>query len=186
MPVEHEYKYILDSDNAELIEKLEAKYPKQHIHQVYCTKNNRFRAIVKQGKKKTTVKWYHTFKKKINGEVLEIETEIPSEDFDMISRGENLGELHKIRFTIPQEYGQWDIDFLLTAPLAKGGTVYFSCCECEQPKELDVFVPEILAKYIRFEVPHENSTLFSNFKLANQEYAATAIEQHKEVLKKWP
>ena len=186
MPVEHEYKYILESDNKDLIEELSSKYPTQHIHQVYCTKNNRFRAIVKQGKKKTTAKWYHTFKKKINGEVLEIETEIPKEDFDMIQRGENLGELHKIRFTIPQEHGQWDIDFLLTAPLGQGGTVYFSCCECEQPKEFDVSVPLLLTKYIRYEVPHENSTLFSNFKLTSQEYAANAVEQNKAILKRWP
>lgn len=186
MSIEHEYKYILDSDNTELINKLSSKYATQHIHQVYSTKNNRFRAIVKHGKKKTSVKWYHTFKKKINGEVLEIETEVEKDDFDMIQRGENLGELYKIRFTIPQEYGQWDIDFLLTAPLANGGTVYFSCCECEQPKEYEVIVPKILAKWIRYEVPHENSTLFSNFKLANQEYARTAIETNIDMIKKWP
>ena len=186
MPVEHEYKYILDSDNTELIEKLEKKYPKQHIRQIYSTKNNRFRAIVKQGKKKTSTRWYHTFKKKINGEVLEIETEISVDDFEMISQGENLGELHKIRFTIPQEQGQWDIDFLITAPLTSGGKVYFSCCECEQPKELEVFVPEILAKYIRYEVHHEHSTLFSNFKLADQDYAREALEKNLEFIKKWP
>lgn len=186
MPVEHEYKYILRDDNKELIKELCEKYPIQHIHQVYCTKNNRFRAIVKEGKKKTTAKWYHTFKKKINGEVLEIETEVAFEDYKMICEAENLGELHKIRFTIPQEHGQWDIDFLLTAPLAKGGEVYFSCCECEQPKEFDVSVPLILTKFIRFEVPHEHSTVFSNFKLSNQEYASTAIESNREILKKWP
>lgn len=186
MPVEHEYKYILNDDIQPLIDSLEGKYATQHIHQVYATKNNRFRAIVKQGKKKVTAKWYHTFKKKINGEVLEIESEIPSEDFEMIRKADNLGELYKIRYTIPQEHGQWDIDFLLTAPLREGGTIYFACCECEQPKEFEVFVPKILTKYLRFEVPHEHSTLFSNFKLANQEYAKVAIDTHIDLLKKWP
>lgn len=186
MPVEHEYKYILNDDVEPLIKALTKKYPVQHIHQVYCTKNNRFRAIAKVGKKKVSAKWYHTFKKKINGEVLEIESEIPSEDFQMIRNAENLGELYKIRYTIPQEHGQWDIDFLLTAPLAEGGTRYFACCECEQPKNLPVEVPKVLAKYIRWEVPHEHSTVFSNFKLADQAYAATAIEANKELLREWP
>lgn len=180
MPVEHEYKFILDENTAELERELARKYAAQHIHQIYCTKNNRFRTIVKRGKKKTSVKWYHTFKKKINGEVLEIESEIPSEDFEMIRRGDNLGELYKIRYTIPQEVGQWDIDFLLTTALPNGGTQYFALAECEQPKEFKVVVPKVLKPFIRFEIPHEHSTLFSNFKLANQSYAATALEANKE------
>lgn len=186
MPVEHEYKYILDDNCSELLDKLERKYAKQHIHQVYLTKNNRFRAIVKQTKKTTSVNWYHTFKKKIDGEVLEIETGITNEDFDMICRAENLGALHKIRYTIPQLHGQWDIDFLLTAPLAEGGTIYFCCAECEQPKEYEVVVPKVLSKFIRWEVPYEHSTVFSNFKLSNREYAATALENNKSLLKPWP
>jgi hypothetical protein len=186
MPIEHEYKYILSDESEELMNRLEDKYPKQHIHQIYVTKNNRFRAIVKTTKKKTTAKWYHTFKKKINGEVLEIESEISSDDFDIIRQSENLGELHKIRFTIPQEHGQWDIDFLLTDTLINGGVVYFSCCECEQPKELDVFVPEILAKYIRYEVPHEHSGVFTNAKLVDQNYAKTVVENNLSLLKCWP
>jgi hypothetical protein len=186
MPVEHEFKYILNEDNQKLREELAKKYPTQHIHQVYVTKNNRFRAIVKEGKKKTTSKWYHTFKKKINGEVLEIESEVIVDDYKMICDGENLGELYKVRYTIPQEHGQWDIDFLLTAPLSQGGTIYFSCAECEQPKEYEVSVPLLLTKYIKYEVPHESSSTFSNFKLSNQEYARTAIEDNLSVLKPWP
>ena len=93
MPVEHETKFILIDDVNQLIKDLEKKYPTQLIHQIYCTKNNRFRAIVKNHKKKTSVKCYHTFKKKINGEVLEIESEIDVNDFNMIRDADNLGHL---------------------------------------------------------------------------------------------
>jgi len=60
--------------------------------------------------------------------------------------------------------------------------VYFACCECEQPKDFDIIVPKVLAPYLKYEVPYENSTLFSNFKLTDREYAASAVERHLDLL----
>jgi len=182
MPIEHEYKFILNEDNSELQEALEKKYDRQTIHQVYCTKNNRFRRItIRQGKKTSNV-YVHTFKKKILGKILEVESVVSREDFELVLLGENISELHKTRFSIPQKHGQWDIDFLRES---RKGKQYFALAECEQPEGLKIEVPKILRDFIQYEVPHEHSTWFSNFKLSDPTYASTAIETHKDLIRVW-
>jgi hypothetical protein len=184
MPVEHETKFILNDDCSKLITILSAEYPTQTIHQIYTNKSNRFRKITKQRLNMTqTITYYHTFKKKINGEVLEIESKVTQSDFELIQQADNISDLHKVRYTIPQKYGQWDIDFLLVEPGPfLYDRIFFCCAECEQPKEREVIVPELLKPYIKYEIPYEHSSIFSNFKLSDQEYAKTVIENNISLL----
>lgn len=181
MPVEFETKFILKNE-LNLLELLnESKYDKQHITQIYTTKHNRFRAISKYKKSKKTTKYIHTFKKDIEGEVLELEHTISKADFDMILKANNIASLRKYRFTIKQAKGQWDIDFLLD----ETGNVYFGCCECEQPKGLQIDVPDMIKPFIHYEVIHEFNSVFSNFKLTSQDYAKTVIQNNPNLLMLW-
>lgn len=181
MPVEFETKFILKNE-LNLLELLEnSKYDKQHITQIYTTKHNRFRAISKFKKDKKSTKYIHTFKKDIEGEVLELEHAISKADFEMILRANNIAKLRKHRFTIKQEKGQWDIDFLIR----DDDSVYFACCECEQPKGLKIEVPGLLEPYIHYEIIHEYNSVFSNFKLTSQDYAKSVISNNPNFLMLW-
>lgn len=182
MPVEHEYKFLLTSENEKLQEYLEENHTRLEIHQIYCTKNNRFRSITSGKGKKARTTYFHTFKKKIEGKILEIESQVSQEDFELVQRGENLSQLYKTRYSVEQKHGQWDIDFLLTG---SGGDQYFALAECEQPEGLKINVPKFLRKFITFEVPHADSTWFSNYKLSDQTYARIAIDTHREILTPW-
>ena len=183
MAIEHEYKFILTDNHPELIQTLKDSVPEQFIHQIYLNKSIRFRKIVKISKKKTSTKFYHTFKKRIDDDVLEIESEITPEDFMMVQKADCICSLHKYRYTIKQIHGQWDIDFLVKHETSN--EVYIAMAECEQPKGFEVVVPEVLKPYIRFEVPYEHSTYFSNFKMCDQEYAKQALIINRLMLKEF-
>jgi len=119
-----------------------------------------------------------TYKHRINGEQIEIETNILSEDYEKLRR-RALSRLNKIRYKVLHELSTWEIDLFYSGfsdPLP-----YFILAEIELPpgQIAPESVPPIIADHLLYEVPVENNE-FSNTKLCDIQYAE---EKYQELLK---
>ena len=172
MPVEFEMKFVLKD-----AEKLLAQFREEdliRIDQIYLKDGARFRRL-QQGSK---VKHVFTYKAKIAGKLLEVETPVTQDDFELAELGK-VRELHKIRviYRDPHTGLLWDIDFLLDTDR----TIYFAMAELEREDgdHSPVRIADILRKHVELAVPYEHSTIFTNHKLTDEAYAATVLERYR-------
>lgn len=119
----------------------------------------------------------HTYKVMAGGRLLEIEREVRPEtlSFARLGREESVC---KVRFPIGKADAHWDVDFLLTAPLAEGGSIYFAMAEAETKEGADFLPLPELDGHVAFQVPHGRSAWFTNRKLADPDYAATVVDRY--------
>lgn len=163
MPIEREFKYVLDHRNG-----LEQKLKDQgvlgvSIKQGYLSKGGRIRS--KEYPEGST-QYIFTYKHKLSGRpgCLEIEQNISPEDFEL-AWDEADHTIDKIRYVVQCENDfQWEIDFFRD----DDGKTFFALAECEvhndqdRPTELHDFVKANLIFAV-----DENDSRFQNRKLSN-------------------
>lgn len=131
MPVEREFKYVLHDPEKTLFNFLKnrAKWDQKVLTQSYINDNVRLRRI---GLDETdqNLKYYFTYKKMVENELIEIETEIDQYDYNkLISIVEPGRTLMKTRFDMfESENVTWSIDYLWDMTNLN---VYFVICEFE-------------------------------------------------------
>jgi hypothetical protein len=175
MPIEHEHKFVL-KDFQGLMNRLENRYPKFVLDQFYVSDHARYRRIHSF----TGIEHVFTYKRKTVNGVLEHEMAISAEDY-RLAETDKVGGLHKIRFKAPgDESGvHWDIDFMLTDSLDRGGEVYFAMAECEHTAGQHYAVLPVLADHVLIAVPELDAHLFSNRKLVDQSYTREVVTRYR-------
>lgn len=165
MPIENERKFILDEDG-----KLEPRLAQAPgvthilIRQAYLDAPGlRIRSMQTGGK----LAHVFTYKREIDGKVVEIETEIAAPDFERLwtQRRESL---RKARYSWPDGRFHWDVDFFKT----DDGRTYFAMAEVEMP-ENDTTPPPLaarLASHFLAEAPHRDPR-FTSKRLSDPAFA---------------
>jgi CYTH domain-containing protein len=126
MPIENERKFVLNEDGQ--LEPRLAQAPgvtKSRLNQAYLDSAGvRIRSIETAGK----LSHVFSFKRPVDGQMVEIETEIDEADFKRLW---TLGRetLRKTRYSWADGRFHWDIDFFKTGD----GRTYFALAEVEMP-----------------------------------------------------
>lgn len=165
MPIENERKFVLKNDG-----ELEFQLGKtsgvmrQLLRQAYLDASGlRIRSIEADGK----TQHVFTYKRMIDGQVVEIETGISAADFARLwtQRKETL---QKVRYSWDDGRFHWDVDFF------KGddGKTYFAMAEVEMPEE-DIEAPPLpanLAAHL-LGAPKPGDPRFTSKRLADRAHA---------------
>lgn len=175
MPVENEFNYVLDDADGSLRERL-ARIPGVEawsVVQAYLTDENRIRSFDDLVTGET--RYIFSFKRKVAGEVREIETPISKEDFESLlpTAGRSL---RKTRYAFQEAGVHWDVDYFEGR---KG--VYFVKAEAEVPKSVRSAPPpcESIAANVLYEAGKQSG--FSSRRLADEAYARDlmrVVRQH--------
>jgi CYTH domain-containing protein len=165
MPIENERKFVL-RDNGELEARL-AQGPgvtRGFLRQAYLDVSGmRIRSVETDG----TVRHVFTYKRLIDGQVVEIETDISAVDFERLW-SQRRETLQKTRYSWPDGPFHWDVDFFKTAD----GRTYFAQAEVEMPEQ-DTEPPPLpprLAGHLLATAP-AGDLRFTSKRLANQAHA---------------
>jgi CYTH domain-containing protein len=128
MPIENERKFVLDDDGG--LESDLAKAPgvtRSLLRQAYLDVSGlRIRAIEAGAERRHVF----TYKRPIDGQVLEIETDISAADFERLW-SQRREMLLKVRYSWTDGPFHWDVDFFK----ADDGHTYFVQAEVEMPEE---------------------------------------------------
>lgn len=168
MPIENERKFVLRDPAGVLERALAAACPpwtRHTIRQAYLDAPGlRIRRFEASG---AAVHHIFSYKRSIEGAMVEIETEISPADFERLwtLRRETL---EKVRFHLADGDCGWDVDFF-----KRDGATYFVVAEVEMPEGRSdpPSPPEIIAPYVVLLVP-ANDDRFASKKLADPAYAA--------------
>jgi len=105
----------------------------------------------------------------------ELEYDIDVQVFNLLKRQQSLASIKKTRFT--RQFGDelWAVDLLATGPT---WTTYFVIAECEMPENriAPLSIPTQITNNLLFAVPREETTLYSNYRLADLGYARAIYE----------
>ena len=127
MPIENERKFVLEDDGR--LEQQLAQVPgvtRSFLRQAYLDISGlRIRAIEAGGTKRHVF----TYKREVDGQVVEIETDISAADFDRLW-SQRRETLQKVRYSWPDGRFQWDVDFFKT----DDDHTYFAQAEVEMPE----------------------------------------------------
>ncbi len=175
MPIENERKFVLD-DLSGTLEARVAACPgvsRSYLQQAYLdTSGLRIRAIESAGGTKRVF----TFKRLVDDQVVEIETEISADDFQRLwmTRRESL---HKARYSWRDGRFLWEVDFFK----ADDGCTYFALAEVEMPEtETEPpSPPDILAPHVLLLAPR-NDPRFTSKRLADRVHAEQLLAAVKE------
>ncbi len=169
MPIENERKFVLDDDGK--LEQQLAQAPgvtRSFLRQAYLDVSGmRIRSLEADGKKRHVF----TYKREIDGQVVEIETDISLEDFDRLW-SQRRETLQKARYSWPDGAFHWDVDFFKTGE----GRTYFAQAEVEMP-ERDKEPPPLpprLAGHLLATAP-AGDRRFASKQLADQAHAETLL-----------
>jgi len=191
MPIENERKYVLLRDSFVVDEIVDAATSRNSIVQSYIQKGKEWSLRIREIRPyyqddypedrifdPKHVDYFLTYKHIINGEQIEVETEILSEDYSKLNK-RALSRLCKIRYGILHRSSIWEVDLFyrkLSDPLP-----YFILAEIELPagQVAPVSIPSVVSKHLLYEVPLENNE-FSNTKLCSAQYAEA---KYQELLK---
>lgn len=191
MPVENERKYVLLRDSFVVDEIVGAAISSDSIFQSYIQVGKEWSLRTREIKPyyqddcqddrifdSKYVDYILTYKHMIDGEQIEIETDILSEDYVKLNR-RALSRLSKIRYKIIDRSGTWEIDLFyrkFSDPLP-----YFILAEIELPagQAAPTSIPSIISKHLLYEVPLGNNE-FSNTRLC---YIQLTEEKYQELLK---
>jgi CYTH domain-containing protein len=110
-----------------------------------------------------------------DGAYNELEYDIDVQVFSLLKQQQSLASVKKSRFT--KQFGDelWAIDLLAAGP---AWTIYFVIAECEMPENriVPLTIPPQVTDNLLFAVPREETTLFSNYRLADVGYARAIYE----------
>lgn len=165
MPIENERKFVLFDKDGELEAQL-AKAPVARfvLRQAYLDASGvRIRAIEKGG----SVRHVFTYKRPVDGQMVEIETDIAAIDFERLwtLRREALS---KVRYSWNEGRFHWDVDFFKT----DDGMTYFALAEVEMPEDETVPPPppDCLKRYV-FGLAPLGDPRFTSKRLADRSHA---------------
>ena len=170
MPIENERKFVLNLDNhLNVISHIEALHECKHtrIHQIYLPGGIRARALKD---KDNHTKFIFGYKKKINGKILEIETEISPNDFNSLYSIKKSFLLKNRLSWITDEY-TWDLDLFI-----HNEKPYFFMLEIEMPETINIIpkLPNIINDNMLYHVSeHDNN--FSSKKLCSVKHAQKTL-----------
>ena len=165
MPIENERKFILlDDDKLEAQLALDPGVARSVLRQAYLDASGvRIRAIGNGD----TIHHVFTYKQSVDGQMVEIETEISPIDFERLwkLRRETLS---KVRYSWEEGRFHWDVDFFKTGD----GKTYFALAEVEMPEEETVppAAPARLQKHVLGLAPFGDPR-FTSKRLADQAHA---------------
>jgi CYTH domain-containing protein len=124
MPIETEWKYVLDDPDGSLEAAVTATCPVFDIEQAYLDDGARVRRIQKRAPD-ATARFVYTHKRKIAGVTVEIECKIDQRDYTLL-RGTCRRSLRKIRVVMIDGEQPFEIDFFKL-----GDRTYFVLAEAE-------------------------------------------------------
>ena len=128
MPIENERKFVLLDDGK--LEQQLAHVPgvtKSFLRQAYLDVSGmRIRSLEADGRKR----YVFTYKREVDGQVVEIETDISALDFDRLW-SQRREMLQKARYSWNDGPFHWDVDFFKTDQ----GRTYFAQAEVEMPAD---------------------------------------------------
>ena len=184
MPVELEYKYLIDKDEVQydvLIEKLISmgiSYRVLNISQGYLPKAGRLRKITETGPSGSmSQKFIFTYKHKLSFQPgdLEIETEISEDDFCLGSSDCSFN-IDKTRVVFNHGPYTWEVDFFNDRSSTNGHYLVLVECEVQDGVQPDLhFLLEYLMGGLQYRVPLGDSR-FSNKNLSFIENAKNLYE----------
>jgi CYTH domain-containing protein len=126
MPIENERKFVLKDDGLEA-RLAEGPVTRSFLRQAYLDVSGmRIRAIESDG----ATRHVFTYKRPVDGQVVEIETEISPLDFERLW-SQRCETLQKARYSWNDGPFHWDVDFFKT----DDGHTYFAQAEVEMPEE---------------------------------------------------
>lgn len=175
MPIEHERKLILHTpQHAQLLKELRSDVSVEwfDITQAYLSNSCRIRHVVPHRTNYHTEQFVFTFKTKVRGATVEIESPIDVHDYQklfLISKP----VIVKTRAKIQCSDHHWDVDFLRKP---KSGEVYLVMAEAEMP-EFATELPEIhpLLEPYALRWVDQGDKRFNNRNLSNPKKAAKAV-----------
>ena len=179
MPTENERKYVLI--NAPFVLDEIAKQAKKilTIEQSYVQsgKGWNFRVRKTFGIHYADPIYHATYKHRIKGRVIEIQTKLDERDYYDLSNQTISEIVYKTRYVIPVGSLKWEIDFFYEM---KKTEPYFVLAEIELPENVSrpPSIPTFISDYLILAVP-EDDNRFSSKKLANITYA---VEQYNELI----
>jgi len=174
MPIENERKFVLDEDGG--LETRLAQAPgvvRSSLTQAYLdSPGARIRSIESGGR----TRYVFTFKRPVDGQLVEIETDISEADFKRLW-SVCRESLRKTRYSWADGRFHWDIDFFKTA----GGRTYFALAEVEMPEQEQrpPEVPARLASHLVGQAPLGDPR-FASKQLADQAHAERLLAEIRE------
>jgi CYTH domain-containing protein len=165
MPIENERKFVLELETK--LERRLAAAPgvvRSYLRQAYLEAPGlRIRSMESGGR----VKHIFTYKRSVDDQMVEIETEISPIDFERLWKLRR-ETLQKMRYSWRDGRFHWDVDFFKR----EDGSTYFALAEVEMP-ETDTVPPPpagILAPHVLLLAPRGDER-FTSKRLSNQEHA---------------
>lgn len=173
MPIENERKFVL-KDDAELEAMLAVKagVTKSLLRQAYLDVSGmRIRSVEEGG----AVRHVFTYKRPVDGLVVEIETEISPIDFERLW-SQRRETLQKVRYSWTDGPFHWDVDFFKT----DDNRTYFTQAEVEMPEDQTEPppLPTSLASHLLATAPAGDSR-FASKRLADRTHAEKLLADIK-------
>jgi CYTH domain-containing protein len=171
MPIENERKFVLHDDGQ--LESRLAELPHVEctlLRQAYLDVSGlRIRAIDGKGPPRHVF----TFKRLVNDQLVEIETEISLADFERLW-SQRRETLQKTRYSWDDGPFHWDVDFFKT----DDGRTYFAQAEVEMPEEQETPppLPECLASHLLTMAPVGDQR-FTSKRLADRGHAERLLAE---------
>jgi CYTH domain-containing protein len=164
MPIENERKFVLRDDGLEAALAAHPGVSRSFLRQAYLDVSGMRIRSVEAGSR---VGHVFTYKRPIDGQVVEIETEISAVDFERLW-SQRRETLQKARYSWTDGAFHWDVDFFKTAD----GRTYFAQAEVEMPEDQQEPppLPGSLADHLLATAP-AGDPRFTSKRLANQVHA---------------
>lgn len=175
MPIENEYKWVLEPREPEVHDRLAAPahvspgFSIKFMRQGYLTPETRIREFKEEG----LTEYVFSFKRPVNGRMVEIETPMSREDFDLLWTTCQT-TLTKTRYKFSEGEVHWDVDFL-----GDGSRTYFALAEAEVPKDRPrpplhtLLEPFLIA-------PVDDNKAYSSHALADRDYALARLDELRD------
>jgi CYTH domain-containing protein len=171
MPIENERKFVLLDDGK--LEQQLAHAPgvtKSFLRQAYLDVSGmRIRSLEADGRKR----YVFTYKREVDGQVVEIETDINVEDFDRLW-SQRRETLQKARYSWNDDRFHWEVELFKTAE----GRTYFAQAEVEMPEDdkAPPPLPPLLAGHLLATAP-AGDPRFTSKRLADQAHAERLLAE---------
>lgn len=175
MPIENERKFVLGDLSGDLEARVAARpgVKRLYVHQAYLEASGlRIRSMESADRKKHVF----TYKRLVDDQLVEIETEISEIDFGRLWKTRREA-LQKARYSWRDGRFQWDVDFFKT----EDGRTYFALAEVEMPEEetQPPPPPDVLAPQVLLLAPR-NDPRFTSKRLSNQAHAEQLLAAVRE------
>ncbi len=171
MPIENERKFVLKNDSGLEVRLAQAPgVTRSLLVQAYLDAPGlRLRAREADGE----LQHIFSFKRLVDDQVVEIETEIEATDFRRLWKLRR-ETLQKVRYSWPDGRCHWDVDFFKTT----GGRTYFAMAEVEMPEHQKVPppLPASIAPYVIEQVAHQDPR-FTSKRLADAAHAGRILAE---------